>query len=103
MLESIRKEVFERLGKERAKLMKQSRELKLHGFEDLADKALWEVYGLDTAVEALGFTVVEVSPILSRKSKQIQRRSRTIISNGCGIKGRINEKGFDVSAPSPRM
>jgi hypothetical protein len=59
MLESIRKEVFERLGKERAKLMKQSRELKLHGFEDLADKTLWEVYGLDTAVEALGFTVVE--------------------------------------------
>ncbi|WP_033829107.1 hypothetical protein [Bacillus andreraoultii] len=75
MLESIKNEIFERLGKECYELSKSARYCRQHGEEKLAEQTHWQILGVHQAVEALGFDLEEFAKYY-RENRRRYRKER---------------------------
>lgn len=76
MLENHKKEIFERLGKEIYKLGVTARKCRQLGEPELATQTHYEIFGVQAAVEALGFSVEEFTKYYNENRRRFRQEFR---------------------------
>jgi hypothetical protein len=76
MLESIKNEIFERLGKEIYENHRTARFCRQHDEPELASQTHWQTLGIQQAIEALGFDLEEFAKYYNENRRRYREEYR---------------------------